>query len=352
MYDPVRVGIIGLGFGRNFMKEVIGGPNGKYVKIAAACDTDPERLQKARNAFGCHCYSQIDDMLRDPAIEAVCLFTNPHGRAQIIQRVLSAGKHIFTTKPFELDSNAAQAVLNEAAKLGRVIHLNSPSTIEGDDIAQIRRWQREHDLGQVVFLASNQWYPSREKADGSWYDSPDQCPVAPILRLGIYGINDMIAIMDEGPIEMQALCSRMFTGRPTADVAVLSMRFPSGPLATVRATWCCAPETMWLECVFERGVIRRETTDRPEPQSSICTLHLTANGAGGKIIHDQIKIAQGQCNWAYRWDMFYRNVREGQSIPAIDPHRIVEGVRVLEGLYEAQKTGRTISLNNRKYRMQ
>jgi hypothetical protein len=41
------------------------------------------------------------------------------GRAGLIRRAIGAGKHVLTTKPFELDPWAAREVLAEAQRLGR-----------------------------------------------------------------------------------------------------------------------------------------------------------------------------------------------------------------------------------------
>lgn len=66
------------------------------------------------------------------------------------------------------------------------------------------------------------WASYREQADGTWYDDPQKCPVAPVFLLGIYLINDLIQLF--GPVrDVQVLQSRLSTGRPTADNGQLSL---------------------------------------------------------------------------------------------------------------------------------
>ena len=90
----------------------------------------------------------------------------------MIRRIVSAGKDVITTKPFELDPRAARGALEEAAALGRVVHLNSPRPRLAADLRQILRWQQQYELGRPVAARAETWCSYREQADGSWYDDP------------------------------------------------------------------------------------------------------------------------------------------------------------------------------------
>jgi hypothetical protein len=50
-------------------------------------------------------------LIADPNIPVIGLYTGPVGRAALIHRIIEAGKDVMTTKPFELDSEAALAVM-------------------------------------------------------------------------------------------------------------------------------------------------------------------------------------------------------------------------------------------------
>lgn len=141
-----------------------------------------------------------------------------------------------TTKPFELNANVASRVLKEAEKMGRVVHLNSPSPLP-EDIFVIKKWIKKYNLGQVIGCRADVWANYREKADGSWYDSPKKYPVAPIFRLGIYLINDLIRLIGK-PESLQVLHSRLFTKRPTPDNAQLGILFENGAIVNVFSSFC------------------------------------------------------------------------------------------------------------------
>src|SRR5262249_4882665 len=149
--------------------------------------------------LGVRTYESLDEILADPVIPAVGLYTGPSRRADLLRKIIRAGKHVMTTKPFELDPHAALEVMQEARSRGCIVHLNSPAPVMPLDVSQIKQWQTEFRLGEPVACRADVWAGYREKADGSWCDDPELCPVAPIFRLGIYLINDLLEIF--GPAD-------------------------------------------------------------------------------------------------------------------------------------------------------
>jgi predicted dehydrogenase len=340
--NPIKIGVLGLRFGLQQMQEVVRGEDRHFVEIRAVCDNVPERLKEGCEAFGCVGYDDLDRMLAEADIEAVALFTGPACRAALIRRILRAGKHIMTTKPFEVDPEAGLAVLKEAAELGLVLHLNSPCALPGDDIRQILAWQREHNLGDLIFTNMDGWYQRREEADGSWYDDPVLCPVAPCFRLGIYCINDLMVLAGT-PLEVQVLESRKLTGRPTPDIAQLSIRFEGGAIATVRNSFCPTPTrgVHGSELVFERGVVVRSYDGENHFTSPNITLKLESVASDGTRFHQEALIPANRASHAYRWDAFHSAVRGGSREGEITPETIINGIRIVTAMARAQVSRKT-----------
>ena len=332
--SPVKIGVCGLGYGLHHLRQLRLSPQSRHVQIQAVCDERADRRAEGKSLLGCPDYGSLKTMLAQADIEAVALFSAPVGRAALIRQILQAGKHVMTTKPFELDAVAGLAVLNEARALGLTVFLNSPSPLLGSDIRLIRQWQERHRLGQLIFTRMDSWYRSTEKADGSWYDDPSLCPVAPIFRLGIYGINDTLALAGGDLVELQVLQSHILTGRPTPDVAQLALRFSDGAMACIRASWCCGPirDNQVSEFVFEHGAIWRDYSLRDHRSAPDTVLTLEAVTANGKIVTDRASVSNLGVNSAYRWDLFQRAVRGEVLFGLLEPEQIVAGVKVIAAM--------------------
>jgi len=338
---PIPVAVIGLNFGNMIAKELARGLALPHVQLAAVCDQRApiaERWAKELEVPGC---TDLDQILNNPAIPAVALITRPAGRAGLLKRCLDAGKHVMTTKPFERDAKAAAEILSYARARKLTIHLNSPAPEPSEDIAHILRWREANDLGRAVHAsftvhANYQEAASTDPAT-AWYDDPAQCPVAPLYRLGIYGINDLISVLG-CPESVQATSLRIRTGRPTADNALALLRFPGGALATLAASFCVddgAPYGNRLEISWERGAAWRDPGPLALGDPPVRALHFQRrDGAVARVESRFARSGSGH----YNWELFAQAVR-GQPAALEYDARIVAGVATIEALARAELSG-------------
>jgi len=323
----IRIAILGLRFGSHICDEVARTPG---LVLHGVCDLDAARINSVRSRLPqVVAYANLNEVLADPQVDAVGIFSGPNGRADLIRRCLVAGKDVMTTKPFERDPQVAASVLADARRLGRVVHLNSPCPGMADDVAAIRDFALEHDLGQAVQAHFTTYNSYAEQADGSWYDDPHQCPAAPIFRLGIYGLYDLIDLLGE-PTAISLGQSRIRTGRPTADAAQLLITFANGAQGCLQANLCSGGGAAYpnsLSVLYERGAAWRNPgfQTHEQPQSH---LQLVAGRSAPRLV----SLPNDRCSGAYRWDRFITCVHARQvNDPAYDA-RIVAGIRVLAAM--------------------
>ena len=143
---PLRLGLVGLRFGAGLaQRQIFNDPeNQKYVKVVKVCDRIPEKADAYAEKNGIPACYDIEELLRDPEIDAIMLMIPPAGRAALIRKCIDAGKHVLTTKPFELDPEAALEVLKYAREKNVIVHLNSPAPMPSCDLKQIREWQKKY----------------------------------------------------------------------------------------------------------------------------------------------------------------------------------------------------------------
>ena len=222
------------------------------------------------------------------------------------------------------------------------MHLNSPAPLLPADLAQIRRWQDECDLGPPVAARIETWVRYQEQADGSWYDDPRACPVAPIFRLGIYLINDALRLLGE-PEAVQVFESRLFTGRPTADNGQLAIRFRGGALASIFASFCVGDGVAYANaCVlhFERGTVYANFGP-PSGEAGQVRLHLVTPGGEGPPRVRSASVPAEKRSGAYQWDVFARAVRGEKLADEVTPEQVAAGIRVVRAMARAAASGRT-----------
>jgi predicted dehydrogenase len=99
----LKVGIIGLGFiGVAHMDALrrIGG-----VEISAVSDVSLDLAKRKAAQFGIEkCYSDYDELINDPDIDVIHNCTPNHLHLEVNQKIIKAGKHVFSEKPLGLDA--------------------------------------------------------------------------------------------------------------------------------------------------------------------------------------------------------------------------------------------------------
>ncbi|MHA7984285.1 Gfo/Idh/MocA family protein [Rathayibacter sp. CAU 1779] len=336
--------MVGLHFGRTVVQYQLRASSiSAYFTLKGVCDLDQDLAADAAAEFGVRHYKDLDEVLADPEVEVVGLFTGPVGRAELVRQVVRAGKHVMTTKPFEIDAHAAESVLLEAEEYGRYVFLNSPEPRTPADQAMIEAWQRVHNLGAVIAARAEVWASYHEVPDGSWYDDPELCPVAPILRLGIYSINDMINVLGT-PETVNVIENRFRTERPTTDIAQATIRFENGSIGAVFASFCIDdghPYGNDLVLNFERGTIRRRVVEERPDGTRVIRVSIDAVEDRGSPISGSVDFHER--TGTYDWEWLCRCIDgDSHADVALLRRRVVAGVRVIAALGRSAKVASSV----------
>ena len=341
---PIPIAIVGLGFGRWIVRGLQDEKLKKLFRIVALCDLDTAKAEELSQEIGGVKIATLDELLADPGVAAIGLFTGPAGRAEMLRKIVRAGKHVMTTKPFERDPEAVRPLFEEAAALGKVIHLNSPAPVLPEDLACIRAWQAQYNLGSPVSAQIATWVRYNEEPTGNWLDDPALCPVAPIFRIGIYLINDAIELFGEAD-EVQVMSSRLFTKRPTPDHAQLSIRFKNGGLVSILASFCVHDADNYRNALtlnFENGTVYRNAGPEGKAGSPGANLSLVLPKEEKPVRSDnaQFELVSGH----YEWAAFREAILAGKPPGVEYADKIAAGLRVIEAMAESEKIGRPVKI--------
>jgi predicted dehydrogenase len=338
----VRLGMVGLRWG-GYIAERINADN-PFIEVVKVCDSNAQKGAEVSQRLGVP-LSDWDSLLADPEIDAIGLFMGPAHRAKLIREVIRAGKDVLTTKPFENDVDAAHDVLQEAARLGRVVQLNSPTPTPMPDIRQIVAWQEEFSLGRPLAMRAETWAHYRETADGSWYDNPSACQAAPLIRLGIYFFNEFAALLGQ-PESVHVMHSRLFTGRPTADHAQVGIRYRNGALGHIFASFCVNDGQSYRDQVtlnYENATIRRWVERTPGTSGET---HSAALELQTPSLRREVRTQPGQwCGW-YQWETFHRAMRNKAGTSESEIESILFGLRLLSASNRSAQTGEPVNVGS------
>jgi len=191
----LNVAVVGLGWWGRIIVGLLRGH--ARLRVRAAVDPDSAACAGFAREQGIALRTRLEDVLADPAIEAVVLCT-PHSlhRAQIVAAA-GAGKHVFCEKPLALsraDVLEAVAACNAhrvALAVGHERRFEPP-------ILELMRMLRAGEIGAPLQLEANF---SQDKFLGidpqHWRLSPGEAPAGPLTATGIHLLDLSVGVFGE-----------------------------------------------------------------------------------------------------------------------------------------------------------
>ena len=160
--SKLGLGVLGLGEGRSIISAGCASP---LWHVARLCDVNVQLGRERCAEFGlpvARFTTDYAELLRDPAVDVVGIYTPDHLHAEHVLQALAAGKHVVCTKPFLNDLSRAREVLEAQRQSGRQVMVGQSTRF----FAPFTR-QREHfatgDFGDLItveaaYHADHRWF--------------------------------------------------------------------------------------------------------------------------------------------------------------------------------------------------
>ncbi|MBL7696576.1 MAG: Gfo/Idh/MocA family oxidoreductase [Chitinophagaceae bacterium] len=196
----INVAIVGLGFGAEFIPIYQKHPN---ANMYAVCQRNPEKLKQIADAFKIEkSYTEFEDLLKDPRVDAVHINTPIQSHAEQSLAALRAGKHVACTVPMATTVEECRKIVEAVRETGRT-YMMMETVIYSREFLFVKEMYKKGELGKLQFLrASHQ----QEMAGwpGYWEGLPPMhyathC-VGPVLALA-NGEADYVSCFGSGTID-------------------------------------------------------------------------------------------------------------------------------------------------------
>lgn len=245
MPSQLGVGIVGCG---NISAAYLHlAPLFRGIEVKACADIDMQAARARAGEFGVRSET-VDDLLAAPDIDIVVNLTVPSAHHDVSRRILEAGKHVYSEKPFVLTLDEGEALKALADEKGLRIG-SAPDTFLGGAHQLARHLVDDGALGRitggtchVLSHGMEHWHPNP-----NFFFKPGG---GPILDLGPYYISNLVQLI--GPVKRVAALAtipaaeRVITSKPrhgeripveTATSVAALLEFANGASVTFNASW-------------------------------------------------------------------------------------------------------------------
>jgi len=222
----VRAAIVGLGrWGRSLVNAVQGKTDA--IQFVAAHTRTRGSAEDYCREKKIPLRDRYEDILSDPAIDAVVLATPHSQHAAQVLAAIAAGKHIHVEKPLTLDRPSAEQVVAAAKKAGIVLAVGFNRRFH-PSVVEIRKRLASGQLGDVMsMVATHTTSTGQFIAHDNWRAQPDEAPGGAITAVGVHSIDHMIEFGGEVR-DVLVTTGRYIPGSPSDDTTNIMLRFKNG----------------------------------------------------------------------------------------------------------------------------
>ncbi len=221
---PVRIGVVGLGYwGPNIARNFDAIPG---CELAWCCDSSAEARERMREQFpGVGLADDLDQLLGDPALDAIAIATPVPTHGELAVRVLQAGKHCFVEKPLAQSVADAERAVAAARETGRVLMVGHLLEYH-PGVQKLKEVTDSGELGdRIYYIYGNRLNLGKLRADEN-----------ALWSLGAHDVSVVLHLAGEEPWDAVAHGASYVRGG-VEDVVFCFLRFPSGLCAHLHLSW-------------------------------------------------------------------------------------------------------------------
>jgi predicted dehydrogenase len=238
---PIRVAVVGLGYwGPNLVRNL---HEVSEAEVVAVCDLRTEALEAIGRRYpAVRRTERYEEVLADPAVDAVAIATPVSSHHPLAIRALEAGKHVFIEKPLAASSAEARELIALADRRGLVL-MPGHTFLYSPPVNMIRELLARGELGDIYFISTSRVNLGLHQPD-----------VSVVWDLGPHDFSILRYWLQETPTHVSAI-SRGCVIPGIPDVAFINLEFPSRTVAHVELAWLAPSKLRRTTVVGSRKMV-------------------------------------------------------------------------------------------------
>jgi len=217
------IGIIGFGYwGPNLLRNFASVENAKVVGVA---DLREERYLKSARMYPSVKFTKnADELISDPAIDAIVIATPVSFHFPLALRALDAGKHVMVEKPLAATGMECETLINRALRKNLVLMVDHTFLYTGA-VRKLKELIKADELGTVKYYDSTRINLGLFQSD-----------VNVLWDLAPHDISILLHLIPEDPVSLNAT-GISHTANGIENIAYMTLKYGSGLIAHFNCSW-------------------------------------------------------------------------------------------------------------------
>jgi len=318
------------------------------VQIVATCDVIRERAERFAEEHGAsEVFTDYKKAVKvDADVVDVCTPNKFH--TPVVLAALAAGKHVLCEKPLAITPSQIRKIIDAKDRAGKLVMTAQHQRFTGKS-QLLKRYICNGGLGEVYYARA--WLLRRRMVP-TWgvFTSKEISGGGPGIDIGVHCLDLAMWLMDNfEPTSVTGIAPCKLAKQPgiynrwgdvdpdtyeVEDLAVGFVRFANGAALSLEASW--------MLNLPERSIHRIQLFG--DKAGAIYPDLLIAGEEKRMLTNTTLEGADDTSGYDGEVQAFFEAVTEGKPSP-VPPEQTLEVMKVLDGIYRSQQTGREVKLN-------
>lgn len=196
-FKKVNVGIIGLGFGKEFIPIYKQHPNGGKIAICTRTKSELDRIGDLNEIDPAWRYTDYREMIQNEELDAIHVVTPVMEHYPMVMEALKANKHTACTIPMATTIDQCKDIV-AATKASGKVYMMMETSLYTREYLYVKKLIKEGKLGKIQFVRSDHM---QNMALPGW---PDYWQGFPPFLNGTHALSPVISIIGKRPTSVIA----------------------------------------------------------------------------------------------------------------------------------------------------
>ena len=332
----VRVGVIGLRFGRNIAHALFDMPEAELVAVADRHPSLPEGIEAFASRLGAKAYSDGVEMMEREELDAVCICTSPATREPLVSYAARQGIAMFVEKPWATNLAHAERLKVICAEHDARVMLGFAFRFV-PAMAKLRELM-DGELGPGWML-NGEYVFDWHVPVGNWLWDPRNG--GGMINENSCHLFDAVCHLMGRPVSVMAEAG-VFMGNPSEDAAAVLLHFQGGGIAALTLGGIASG----AEIDFPRIDVITENGQAHLQGRHHIWERLTWSTRDSAEMHTIATVPEmlGKLRYEPALQHFIECVRNDEPFAASLEHGMMT-VALAQGVYESARTGAKVVLH-------
>jgi predicted dehydrogenase len=240
----LRVALCGLGRYANLVREGLAAS--QYCQLAGIVTGTPAKAAQWQSAYSIpeknvYSYQNFDTILANKSIDVVYITLPNALHKEFTLRAAKAGKHVIVEKPMALTEQDCQEMIAACERAGVQLAVGYRLHYEPNHL-ELKRLGQEKVFGPVRLIEASLGYRLADSSPEDWHFKKALAGGGPLMNLGVYCVQSSRYVLGEEPVAVSAQFGPVTLPdlfKEVEESITWQLYFPGGAVCTSTATATC-----------------------------------------------------------------------------------------------------------------